>query len=123
MTPFKTLALVAVISTCAFSAAAQTANTATITFTRPAIYADGSALDPVAVAVTYGLYQGLQDQPKTKVATINAVTSTVTTGLLSGSTYCFQVSAIANGVEGDLSLEACKTFPFSKPGVVTITVK
>ena len=124
---FKRLISLVAIAIIGLSVAAEapaqaTPNTATISFTRPTQYADGSSLD-ATVAVTYGLYQGIKGQAKTKVATISAVSNTVNTGLASGQTYCWSVSAIANGIEGDLSLEACKTFPFGKPGTVTITVQ
>lgn len=101
---------------------AQSANTATISFTRPTTYADGSPLD-AATPVTYNLYQGLQGQPKTKVATISTTASTVTTGLLGGKTYCWTVSAVANSLEGAQSVEGCKTFPQAAPSQVTITVQ
>ena len=117
---FKRLFLFIVTALVALSASAQ--NQATISYTRPTTYANGTALD-AATAVTYNLYQGIKGQAKTKVATISAVSNTVNTGLASGQTYCWSVSAIANGIEGDLSLEACKTFPFGKPGTVTITVQ
>lgn len=95
--------------------------TATITFTRPSAYTDGSSI-PAATVVTYGVYQGAKGSTtKTKVGTITSTATTISTGLQPGET-CWQVSAIANGVEGALSNEACKTFPFPAPDVVTITV-
>lgn len=104
-------------------AGAQTApNQAVITFSRPTTYTDGTAI-PSSVAITYGVYQGVQGQTKTKVASISAVTATINTGLLSGTVYCWQVTAAAGGAESAMSNEACKTFAPAVPGAVTITVQ
>lgn len=66
--------------------------------------------------VTYTVYQGVQGQPKAKTGSpVSATTVTITSGLSSGRTYCWQVSASANGVEGALSNEACKSFPPAAP--------
>lgn len=75
------------------------------------------------VSLSYKLYQGIKGQAKVAVATITSNSQAVTTGLQAGSEYCWQVSAIANALESALSTEACKAFPFSAPGTVTITVK
>lgn len=100
---------------------AQTPRTATITFTRPTQYTDGSALGS-AVVVTYKVYQGAKGSTtKPVVATITSTATTVTSGLQPGET-CWQISAVANGVESALSNEACKTFAFPAPETVTITV-
>lgn len=105
-----------------YSAAhAQTARTATITFTRPVTYTDGSVL-PAGVSVSYKVYQGAKGSTsKTVVGTITSTATTVSTGLQPGET-CWQVSAVANGVESALSNEGCKTFAFPAPDIVTITV-
>lgn len=104
----------------AINAFAQTARTAVITFTRPVDYTDGT---PIAssTAVTYVVYQGARGATKVKVGTISATTATISTGLQPGET-CWQVSAVANGIESALSSEGCKTFTFPAPNVVTITV-
>ena len=100
---------------------AQTPRTATITFTRPTTYTDGTPI-AAATTVTYGVYQGAKGSTsKPKVATITSTATTISTGLQPGET-CWQVSAIANGVESALSNEACKNFAFPAPDVVTITV-
>lgn len=102
--------------------AAWAANISIIEFQRPAFYADGVTPVPPDLAINYGVYQGERGQPKTRVATITATTSTIDVGLLSGRDYCWQVSAIANAVESDKSNEACKAFALV-PGTVTITVR
>ena len=94
-------------------------NTADLTWTAPATYSDGAAVDPSTL--TYGVYQGTgAGSTKAKVATTpkGAVTFSISgLSLPSGSTQCWQVSAIsADGKEGGLSNEACKTFPAAVPG-------
>lgn len=104
-----------------YKAMAQTPRTATITFTRPTQYTDGSALGS-AITVTYNVYQGAKGSTsKPKVATITSTATTVSSGLQPGET-CWQISAVANGVESALSNEGCKTFAFPAPETVTITV-
>ena len=103
------------------AAYAQTANTATISFNAPTARVDGS---PITGALTYKVYQGTAGQAKAVVGTISTTTSTITTGLLGGTTYCWQVSALEGGAnESALSAEACKTFPPSPPQAVVITVR
>lgn len=100
---------------------AQTPRSATITFTRPTAYTDGTTL-PSTVTVTYSVYQGAKGSTtKAKVGTITSTATTITSGLQPGET-CWQVSAIANGIESALSNEGCKTFAFPAPETVTITV-
>lgn len=117
----KRITLFLLLALASFLAVAQTAPTATITFSAPTTYADGSAI-PTGVALTYNLYQGAKGATKPKVGSVSSP-ATITTGLLAGQSYCWQVSAVANGIEGALSDEGCKTFPFSAPGKITITVQ
>ena len=100
-------------------ALAQSSNTATITFTAPTTLADGTAL-PAGSVLSYNVYQGEQGAAKTMVANIKGSPGSVTTGLATGKVYCFQVSAVLNGIEGQLSNEACKSFV--APGTVVIKV-
>lgn len=105
----------------AVTASAQTPRTATITFTRPTQYTDGTTI-AAEVAVTYNVYQGAKGSTtKAKVGTITSTATTITSGLQPGET-CWQVSAIANGIESQLSNEACKSFSWPAPETVTITV-
>lgn len=114
-----------ILALAASSALAQPSNTATITFTAPTLRSDGS---PVEGAITYKLHQGLKGQSKSVVSTFSTTTATVTTGLLAGREYCWQVSAFETvdsiaGPDSALSNEGCKRFQVSPPAPVTITVQ
>lgn len=96
--------------------------TATLTFQAVTLNTDGSS---VAAPVTYNLYQG------TSAASLAKVSSTITpgtansikTGLTTGATYYFAVSATdANGTEGAQSAVVCKTFPKAVPNATTVTI-
>jgi len=104
-----------------FGVEAQTppARTATITFSRPAQYTDGTAI-PATTALTYKVLQGARGATKPQVGTITATATTINTGLPAGET-CWQIITVANGVDSALSNEACKAFPFPTEAV-TITV-
>jgi hypothetical protein len=96
-------------------------NTATISFTAPAARLDGT---PITGTLSYGVYQGVKGQTKTKVATITTTTSTINTGLLSNVEYCWEVTAQeGTGPESTRSNEAFKAFGASPPQKVTITVQ
>lgn len=104
-----------------FAVVAQTTRTATVTFTRPTAYVDGTPI-ATGTTVTYNVYQGARGSTsKARVATITATATTINTGLQPGET-CWQISAVANGVESALSNEACKTFAWPATEAVTITV-
>lgn len=107
----------------AVKASAQTATrTATLTFTKPVKYTDGSDI-AAGTAIGYYVYQSKKGEPKVRAATlISATTATISTGLLAGTEYCWQVSAVIQGTESALSNEACKAFAFPTPETVTITV-
>jgi hypothetical protein len=93
---------------------------AVLTWTAPTTNSDGSA---ITATLTYNLYQGLTGalvKVQTGVATLSA---TITTGLTAGTSQCFAVSAVENGVEGAQSNTACATIPQQVPGQPTqITV-
>jgi Kef-type K+ transport system membrane component KefB len=115
-------ALASLVGACYWTVAhAQTTRSASITFTRPAQYTDGSVIASNA-AISYRVYQGLKGQAKTQVATITATATTINTGLAAGSEYCWEVTAVINDVESARSNEACKAFAFPTPETVTITV-
>lgn len=111
---------------------AQEPRTATITFTKPTKYVDGTDIEPGTV-ITYNVYQGAKGVctlsngnlnagcNKAKVATITATATTINTGLQPGET-CWQVTAVANGKESALSNEGCKTFDWPETEAVIITV-
>jgi hypothetical protein len=116
------LAVACVVGLAAGNAFAQTTRTATITFSRPTKYVDGTDI-AAATVITYSVYQGTKGSTnKVKVGEITSTATTVTSGLQPGE-VCFQISATANGVEGAKSNEACKTFAHPAPETVTITVQ
>lgn len=112
-----------------FAAQAQTcvngasgiAPTANINFTAPTTNTDGT---PVAGPLTYNVYQSSTSGAEVKVASaLKGSPITVSTGLTPKSTVYFKISVTdANGQEGALSNEVCKTFPASVPGTITITI-
>lgn len=102
-----------------FAAFGQAANTATINFTGVTQYTDNTAIPATAVK-TYDLYQGVKGAAKTRVGTFSSGGS-ISTGLLTGKEYCWDVVAIVDGVSSAHSNEGCKNF-VGTPGAVTITV-
>lgn len=107
---------------------------AILTFSAPTTFSDGSVI-PAGAVFSFNIYQGLQGQPKVKIATIAATGVTVTTGLQPGSTYCFAASAVLNGVEGAQNTDVaddpltpakegnCKFIPLLSPGTIVVTVR
>lgn len=104
------------------SYAAYAANTATITFTAPTKRVDGSS---ITGALSYEVWQGIKGQAKTKVGTITATNTTVSSGLLGGNEYCWHVVAIeaGNPKPSDPSSDGCKAFELAEPQTVVITVE
>lgn len=102
------------------SGASGVAPSATITFTPPLKNTDGTA---ISGAVSYNVYQGTSPGGEVKVSS-GAVGSPIslTTGLSSGATYYWYITAVVGGVEGAASNEACKSFPKSAPAAVVITI-
>lgn len=103
-------------------AALAYADPAVITFAAPTTYTDGSQI-AAGTAITYDVYQAPQGQTLVRVATITGTTTTITTGLTPGQTFCFAVTAVINGLASDRSNQACKLSAFPVPNAVTITVK
>lgn len=87
-----------------FADAAFAANTATLDW-------GYTSNDPANDNPTFVVYQGLQGQPKVAGPTTTAKTLTINTGLASGKTYCWHVTARTALDESLPSNEACKTFP------------
>lgn len=99
-----------------------TGHSAAIAWTAPTANSDGSALTG---ALTYNLYQGPDGALVSVQTGLTGLTATVTTGLTAGSTQCFAVTAVENGVESAPSLESCVTLPVlapAAPGLPTVTV-
>jgi hypothetical protein len=102
---------------------AQTAPTATLTWTAPTTYTDGTTI-PGTVAITYNVYQGNTATTLVKVASgVTTLTNTITTGLVDGQTYYWAVTAVAGGLEGAQSNVGTKVFASLPPGTVVLTVK
>jgi hypothetical protein len=136
---FIVLALGLTLGLASMGAFAQAANTATIQFSRPAFYGDGTTPVPATLGLSYNVYQAecpvalqgtapSQTCPTpvtgTKVGTITTTTGSITAGLQGGRAYCFRVTSFLTGQEATTesarSNEACKSF--ATPGTVTITV-
>jgi hypothetical protein len=115
--------LVAALVYGALALAQAAAPSATLTWGAPTLYSDGTAI-PAGVVITYNVYQGTSATALTKVASgVTALTDSITTGLVDGTTYYFAVTAVAGGLEGAQSNVASKTFAAVAPGTVTLTVK
>lgn len=97
------------------------AGTATLNWTAPTKFTDGSS---IAGAITYNVYKGLQGQNKALL--VGGVTTLTysATGLVAGTTVCFTVTAVVAGQESDPSNEGCKLIPLpvpNPPSLLTIT--
>jgi len=107
----------------AFLASLAQAQTATLSWTAPTTFTNGSA---ISGTITYNLYAGVQGSTLAKIqSAITTATTTVTgsTSLPAGTTVCFAVTAVVAGVESAQSAQACAAVPLPTPGVPTqITV-
>lgn len=95
---------------------------ATVAWTAPTANTDGSALTG---ALTYNLYQGAAGAMVSVQTGLTTVSATVTKGLTAGSTQCFAITAVENGVESLQSLPACVTLQAltpTAPGIPTVTI-
>ena len=101
---------------------AQAANQAVLTWTAPTLNTDGTT---ITAALTYNVYQGAKGSTtKASASTgLPGLTTTIFSGLLPGTTVCFEVTAVAGGQESAHSGEVCKTFPASVPSAPTLTVQ
>jgi hypothetical protein len=121
----KTILLAAALAAAVLGASAALAapNQAELSWAAPTTRADGTT---ITGAISYNVYQGVgAGSTKTKVGTITATGTTLNTGLLSSTTYCWEVTAFEGeaGPESARSNEACKTFPASPPTTLTVTVQ
>lgn len=93
-------------------------NQAVLSWTAPTTHTDGTPIGGTET-LTYTVYQGLQGQPKVKGPTgIAGLTVTISSGLLSNRTYCWELTATSSAdpsIESARSIEVCKTFPASPP--------
>lgn len=120
----KTIAILAVvgIGLCLWGLALAQTLTRTATLHWGAV-TQTVAGEPVTGAVSYNVYQGAKGSTtKAKVKTGVTALTYAATGLPAGET-CFNFTAqtAVNGESG-LSNEACKSFPFDKPDITTLTV-
>lgn len=122
-----TLALYVLLLLAVSAPAVAAPNTAALSWSAPSVYSDDTPIPPAVQATfTYGVYQGLQGAAKSKVATTaaGALTYSIGSGLLSGKTYCWQLTTIDGTTESaGFSNEACKTFPAATspaPGALTV---
>ena len=103
------------------SAQAPPPPSAVLTWTAPTTNTDGT---PIIGAITYNVYQGLTAASLVQVATgVTALTQTITTGLVDGTTYYWSVTAVAGGNESARSNVVSKVFAAGTPNTVTLTVK
>jgi hypothetical protein len=125
MTPYFriTLVVLAIIggSMLTYAASAQEPRTATLTFDAVTHYTDNTPI-PAGAVISYRVFQGTcgSDQ-KQLVGTITETGTTITSGLERGGNYGWQIVAVVNGEESELSNEDCKAFLV--PKTVTITVR
>ena len=94
---------------------AAMAGTANLTWTAPTLNTDGTA---ITAPLSYKVYGGVQGSAKAVLATVSALAYTHSTAP-NGVTYCYQVSAVAGGVESALSAEGCKVMPPAVPNPPT----
>ena len=120
MTNLK-IKLLFVISFSAFSMDSYAAPSAIISWTAPTTYVNGTPLP--ATGIGYNIYQGLQGAAKTKVGSTTSLTYTVSTGLVPGTTVCFQVSTTLGTDESVLSNEACKPLPPSLSEPINLIIR
>src|SRR5690606_2599770 len=118
---YRTIVLVTALSATAGAFAAEAVRQATLTWTKPTEYVDGTAI-PSGTPATYNVYQGAKGSTnKLRVAEGVSQLSRVVSALPPGET-CFNVTAVVNGQESAYSVEGCKSFPFPAPTAPTLVV-
>jgi hypothetical protein len=103
------VSVMALFAGMAFAAPPQ----ASLSWTAPTTNADGSA---IAATITYNIYQGLTGALAKVQSGVSTLAATITAGLTPGTTQCFAVTAVANGVESPQSNTACAAVSFPTPG-------
>jgi predicted phage tail protein len=123
-----TLAAAALVAPAAFATGptcvqgtAGVAPTATLTFTPPTTYTDGT---PISGAITYEIFEGAASGQETLAAKgLAGSPITVHTGLKDGTTAYFYLETVAaDGNASAPSNEVCKSFPAGIPSAVTIRI-
>lgn len=120
----RLIGVLMVLAVCS-AAFAQTTPTTTATWNWGAVtqYTNGATI-PATTPVTYNLYEGVGagNEAATPVQTGITALTVVTSGHVAGTTVCGYVTAVAGGVEGGHSNEACKSFP-GIPKATSLTVQ
>lgn len=113
----------AALSLFAFTVAIAQAptNSQQVSWTPPTKYTDGTPI-PASVAVTYNLYAKLGSAPYVKIRSATANTTISSGPYPVGQVNCYQVSSIANEVEGARTAEACAPVRGLAPGLATTIV-
>ena len=107
---------------CGVALAQSSSNTAQWNWGAVTTYTDGTT---ISVPVTYNLYIGTAGKSSESATPAETGLSALTftgSGYAAGTTVCGEITAVAGGVEGARSNEACKTFP-AVPAATTLTVK
>lgn len=118
---YKTIVAIAALSAAGGAFAAEAVRQAVLSWTKPTQYTDGSPIDP-SVVVTYNVYKGARGSTsKTRIAEGVTELSRTITGLELGE-HCFNVTAVAHGLESAYSQEGCKSFPFLAPAAPPLVV-
>ena len=100
---------------------AASAGTATLTWTAPTQYTNGTA---ITAPITYRVYRGNCGAAKTLLASPSAATYVDSTAP-DGSNLGYAVTAVVAGVESAQTAEVCKAFPLpvpNPPANLTVTV-
>jgi hypothetical protein len=94
-------------------------STATLTWTPPTARADGSALDPSAIA-SAAIYDSLSPTPATPIGSVTGAIGTFTTGPLAAGVHNFTVTTTdTNGDVSAPSNSASGTVALAAPAAIT----
>jgi len=99
--------------------------TASLNWSAPTTYTTGTAI-PAGTAITYSVYEGSSATTLGATPVQSGVTATsvsLSSGFVAGQTYCFAVSATANGLSGAQSNVACKTMGGTPSAPTGLTVQ
>jgi hypothetical protein len=101
------------------AAAATPTPSAALSWTAPTTNTDGTA---ITATLTYNIYQGLTGALAKVQSGVTTTAATITAGLTAGTTQCFAVTAVANGVESAQSNSACAAISQPSPNSPTTVV-
>jgi hypothetical protein len=92
-----------------WAAEAATPPTATVTWTKPSLYTDGTAIG--TAAVTYQLYVGATGAEVAYKTPVTSPPYVLVPTPTPGTAFCVQVTATVAGVESDRTQEVCSMIP------------